>query len=446
MIRTRFVVTAALFAVFVFLFALVAVPTTTSGYAKPVNTVLVQDGDPNDGDVQVAVEPGNLGRLSWGAVIAGAIVALILELMLNLLGIAVGATTISPSNMAENDTDIKNVGIGAIAWVAISTIISLFIGGWMASRFAGIPNPLDGMLHGIVTWGVVTLISMALLTSTLGRIISGVTSLVSRSLNAATNVAGTVARGATTAAGNVAAGAANTARNAAQGAANTAQNVASQAANQVSNSNPEIARAVQQRDVSMQSIMDEARRLISQAGVPQQQMQDQLQHAAQDVQAAAQQVAQNPQNADQVINDTIRRLLDRGQGVASQVDRDNAVQLLMQRGNMSEEQARQQIATWEESYGRVRTQAEQAAQQAQTRVREFGEQVQDKVEEVRQDAERAVRDAADTTTKAVAGLALAAFVAMLVGAFAAGLGGMLGTPENLPIAEVDTDNTSYIIQ
>src|SRR5215208_5570360 len=44
----------------------------------------------------VAVLPESLGRISWGAVIAGVVLALVLQLTLNLLGIAIGTTQLDP--------------------------------------------------------------------------------------------------------------------------------------------------------------------------------------------------------------------------------------------------------------------------------------------------------------------------------------------------------------
>src|SRR5690242_15021914 len=54
---------------------------------------LVQDGQ---GDATVAVMPENLGRISWGAVIAGVILALVIQLALNLLGISIGTSQLDP--------------------------------------------------------------------------------------------------------------------------------------------------------------------------------------------------------------------------------------------------------------------------------------------------------------------------------------------------------------
>ena len=44
-----------------------------------------------------------LNRVSWGAVLAGVVVALVTQLILNLLGIGIGAATLDPAaGLAEN--------------------------------------------------------------------------------------------------------------------------------------------------------------------------------------------------------------------------------------------------------------------------------------------------------------------------------------------------------
>lgn len=53
----------------------------------------------------------------------------------------------------------------------------------MASRLAGIPRRTDGLLHGLLTWAVVTLFTFYLLTTTMGRLIGGVTGVADRALS-----------------------------------------------------------------------------------------------------------------------------------------------------------------------------------------------------------------------------------------------------------------------
>ncbi len=54
----------------------------------------------------------------------------------------------------------------------LTVLISLFAGGYVAGRLAGFPAKQEGMLHGLITFGLVTLLSLYFLTA-LGAIIGG---------------------------------------------------------------------------------------------------------------------------------------------------------------------------------------------------------------------------------------------------------------------------------
>src|SRR3954451_14244561 len=51
--------------------------------------------------------------------------------------------------------------------------IALGLGGYVAAWLAGIEIRFDGMLHGLITWGVAMLLTIYLLTSAVGGIIGG---------------------------------------------------------------------------------------------------------------------------------------------------------------------------------------------------------------------------------------------------------------------------------
>lgn len=141
-----------------------------------------------------AAEVGFIKRISWGAIFAGTIVALVVNLALSLLGLGIGFATINP---ATEENPLGGVGLGAGIWMAISVLISLFAGGWVAARLAGYPRSLTGILHGIVVWGLVTLFSFYLMTSAVGMLVSGVTSVVGRGLSMLGSGAAAVAQQAT---------------------------------------------------------------------------------------------------------------------------------------------------------------------------------------------------------------------------------------------------------
>ena len=101
-------------------------------------------------------------RLSWGAILAGIIVALATHIVLNLLGVGVGIAG------APTGTSAEWFGAGFAAWWAIAGIIAAAIGGWVAGRTLGSADRDDGMIHGLLSWAGTTLVIAFLLATALG--------------------------------------------------------------------------------------------------------------------------------------------------------------------------------------------------------------------------------------------------------------------------------------
>jgi hypothetical protein len=130
-------------------------------------------------------------RASWGAIVAGVVAALVIQLLLNLLGIGVGAASLSVANPVDNP-DASTFSIGAGIWWTLSGIIASFCGGVVAGRLCGAAKVNTARWHGFVAWCVTTLVIFYLLTSALGGIVGG-------SLSALGNTLGGAARTATSA-------------------------------------------------------------------------------------------------------------------------------------------------------------------------------------------------------------------------------------------------------
>ena len=138
--------------------------------------------------------PAAVRRSSWGAIVAGIAVVLVVQLLLMLLGLAIGASTIDP---ASADTpQASTLGIGSAVWWLIATAISVFAGAWVAGRLAGMPTRTDSMLHGIVTWAAATLIGFYLLTTTVGSLVGGAFSTLGSAAQAIGQSTGSLASGA----------------------------------------------------------------------------------------------------------------------------------------------------------------------------------------------------------------------------------------------------------
>ncbi|WP_338870025.1 hypothetical protein [Myxococcus stipitatus] len=110
-------------------------------------------------------KPGVIGatagtpfKLSWGAILGGTIVALGVLMLLYSLGLAMGLSSVNPSNP---DT-ARSAGIGTGIWSIIAPLIALFVGGFVAARTAGVLDKGGGAMHGAVMWGLTTLLGVLL--------------------------------------------------------------------------------------------------------------------------------------------------------------------------------------------------------------------------------------------------------------------------------------------
>lgn len=109
--------------------------------------------------------------IRWGAVLAGVAVGISVQLVLTLLGIATG---LSATDVEQGEM----VATGPLIWAGISMLIAAFIGGYVAARMTGLKRKVDGVMHGVVSWAVTTLLFAMLATSAGGSMMSGIFSAV----------------------------------------------------------------------------------------------------------------------------------------------------------------------------------------------------------------------------------------------------------------------------
>jgi hypothetical protein len=123
-------------------------------------------------------------RISWGAVFAGVVMVLAVEVLLSLLGLGVGLGTVDLAQSGATPS-AGSLGLGAGIWWGVSYLIALVIGGYIAARLAANLAGFDGMLHGLLTWGFALLVTVYLLSTAAGSVIGGAFSAVSSTLSAA---------------------------------------------------------------------------------------------------------------------------------------------------------------------------------------------------------------------------------------------------------------------
>jgi pyruvate/2-oxoglutarate dehydrogenase complex dihydrolipoamide acyltransferase (E2) component len=108
-------------------------------------------------------------RISWSAIFGGVVLIIAVQFLLSMLGFAIGLGTVDVN--AGSTPDASSIGIGAGLWWVITGIIACAFGGYVSAWLAGIEIRWDGMLHGLITWGLATLLALYLLTTAAGGLI-----------------------------------------------------------------------------------------------------------------------------------------------------------------------------------------------------------------------------------------------------------------------------------
>ena len=284
--------------------------------------------------------------VSWRAIFAGTFTVLSILLILNLIGLAIGLSTIEPT---EEANPLSGIGTGALIWWIVSNLIALFAGGFVAARVGVSLTDISGVVQGIMTWALYTLISVWLLTTIVGTIISGVGSAVGGVISATGDAAGDAFA-------------------------------------------PMIERQVEELDVSLNDAKEQIYSVMRDAGGDP----DELESGVQD------DVSQGLRDGD--VEQAFRNARDELTQTFDEVDRDELVNILVERTDMSQREAEQAVDNAIADYESLRQDVDEFLAEAEEEARIQGEK------------------AAEEGAKAAAYLS----VALIFGLFAASLGGILG--------------------
>ncbi|QRK13361.1 hypothetical protein JQX13_26995 [Archangium violaceum] len=112
-------------------------------------------------------------KVSWSAIFAGTVTALGLWILLYALGLALGLSSINPQDTGSARTS----GIFTGIWSLISPLIALFVGGIVAGRGSGVQTKSSGGIHGLVMWGLTTLVGFWLLSNLVSALAGGLFSM-----------------------------------------------------------------------------------------------------------------------------------------------------------------------------------------------------------------------------------------------------------------------------
>lgn len=282
-------------------------------------------------------------RVSWGAIFVGVVIAMVVQLLLGILGLAIGASVVNP---LENGNPMDGFGMGAGIYWIVSSIISLFAGGYAAGALSSAQNHRDRTLHGLTVWGLAALLLFLTIGSGVGGLIGGTASMIS-------------------------------------GGASMVGDAMSRVA-------PQVADTVQDRldeadiDLDLSEWREEVRQLLRDTGIPAIQpdrLEDKAEELGQDVRSAASRAGQDPQRVDQELESLLDKIQREGRETLRAVDREALVNIVSERTDQSQQEAAQTVANWEEGYQEAyqaaREEWDQAKAQAEEKAREWGDEAAD---------------------------------------------------------------------
>jgi len=129
-------------------------------------------------EILTSTAPGRWSRASWGAIFAGMFVTVVLQLMLTLLGAAIGFASINPM---QEQNPAQGMASASGIWLIVSALISVWVGSCIAGRLSGGARR-DGMIHGIVSWSVATCVTVLLLPGATGALLGGAGALLGNAI------------------------------------------------------------------------------------------------------------------------------------------------------------------------------------------------------------------------------------------------------------------------
>lgn len=317
-------------------------------------------------------------RVSWGAIFAGAVVALALTIFFTVLGIGLGAAAIDPLEGEGGG----GLGFGSALYLIVTQIIALFAGGFTASRLAGVPRTTAATLHGAAVWGLATIFTAWVAVTGAGALFGAASSVLSSAAGGAANMARAV----------------------------TPDDISfpdlPDIAAQVSMEDlPEpVQQVLEENDLSVEDLRREARQAVGQVVGEQER-----QRALDLLRSTLRDAVRSPGDIGQDLNQALDRLVAGPQAILSQEDRQEATRVLEQRLGVEPEEA------------------EQVAQSIRNRVNEALEEVRQGFNDMQEQALQTIEAAASAVSATAWGLTFASLLAL-----AAAIGGaLLGKPDGM---------------
>ena len=315
---------------------------------------------------------GFISRLSWSAIISGVFIAVAIQLLLSFLGLGIGMGSIDPMEEAK---PFSGLGTGALIWWIVSMLISLFTGGWVAGWFSNHVQKTDLILHGLLTWCLLTFLNMYLITSSVGKIVGGVGSVITKGFSMAGSGIKAVA--------------------------------------------PEAGELIKDQvglDAnSFQKLKKEAELLLKQTEKKELQpgaLKEKANQATGEGKSTGKEILENPQQAEEKLDTLFTKLFSANDSTFNEVDKEALVNIVQNRTGKSQAESTQIVDNWISTLKSAKEKVKEVSAEAETKARKIG----------------------DDMASAISKFALFSFLGMILGAASASYGAILASRRRLTIA------------
>lgn len=348
--------------------------------------------------------------ISWQFIIAGAITTLAVSIVMAVLGVALGFTVVKPMS----DEPTSGLGTAFGVWSAISVLVSLALGGFVAGAFAGV----RGAEHGFMVWATVLLLGALFSSSVIGMAVRTVSSAM-RGIGAGTaSIASTVGQGV------------SGVSSVTFGHGGLMSNVYDYVHDHLQNT--------MAFDVDTGEIKEDIAEVLRDTEIEQLQpenIKSHIQAAKSDLRKAINRIRVDSDHYEQIIAEFLNTEKNRLDGITGEIDRDAAIKALMNNRSMAKEEAEKTVDNAVRVYNRTINKAKRAISEAHHQLDEAREHMREMGVRARCRADRMANTAAKS--------ALAAALALVLGAIVCSYAGMYGARKSPWQPIIITERQTY---
>ncbi len=281
---------------------------------------------------------------------------------MNLLGLSLGFGSIEP---VEKSSPFSGVGTASLVWWAVSNLLALFVGAYVAARVGVSFYQKSGIIQGIMTWALYLILSLWLVTSAVGGVISGVGNTIGNVVSWAND-----------------------------------QQELSQNQQLSEHHEKELEVSLNKAKEKFYMLLEEVQKPALDPQEAENEVEDKMDNSGQQAMKDFGSSAQLDAKIEQIFNEAKNVFDNKWEAL----DKEALVNILTSRTNFSEKEARQTVNSYVAEYENLRKQSMQF------------------LDKMKQEAEKT----AGTISDAMADAALYLFIALLLGAIVGALGGAAG--------------------